>query len=1275
MVDFNPTYRNRRKNFYTDKGPDLMSIGSIVQVLKSTTNSFDHNFTPTLIPVSGTTAYGVQSGSGSPQTNPEYQYEGYLYCDGAEYYIKDYPALFEIIGNDYGGVASDGIDVLTGGTGYTGSTYTVTISAPPTGTNQVFPSITPVQATASVVVNSGVIQGIEVLNPGKGYNPASPPTVTINGTPGSGATFSVRVSSINGQIQAILKTNVWDFWPSDMGTFKVPDLKAKRIVGNGPVYGSNSANVGNSDLGVGVNTINGKWYVDEESQKGQFSLGSITTIGYDNVQDTIEASIIGSQVIRVKLQEKKLAGAPQHSHYLFHSEAPQDTNYAGKVSGDRYLPAYKPATGKVNNFLPPGGIAYSHTHVLSKAPILDSSVGTYDIYNWSGGDGNSGSIKTPNYYYASGGAGAGTYQLITSTGTPLNKKFSAASTVGGRTVNTAGIPIYATTTVEQATPGSYTATVPSDLSQVTVTLIGGSGSGAVYTQQGNNGTASTFSIGSSGSIILATGGAGNRGNAATTSTGGAGGTYPGYTITGSSSSSATIIATASSGTGGTGGSGPYWIKDLTDPSVAPTGANSSGGATPAPGYTGSGGKTRFISDANVAVSGGTYTWSSATSAGNEFNWTSSISNGNYKLTGIQFTVAGGGGANCGNFGGNGCGAAGTAGAGKVFTATYKVPTTGIQFKFQPGQAGAVYAGSANAAHSGVGGIAGNGYESNDGGGGGAATVVRLVAGNVIIAGAGGGGGGGGYGEGVCGQNGLDNTNPGDNVIETGTSLQTGGGSTGGSYGCTGGGGGGGGGGVGRPTDTAGGQAGAGGGGDGGHEEGYGGIRGVSAIRTDYMNSPSSQSNTNTGNGYVSVTQYEDRSYWTSGGGGGSAGGYVKFTLPASVLSGQSSVSYTVGSGGTGVSQSGYTSSNGANGYTKIEWQRITGYEGGTENITVGDVFIAGTGDNDNGVNFFSTGSGTGSTTGFKIPTAQVPTVVFEGGGGGTGATATATVSNGVVTGLSLTTSGSGYTSAPRVRLLGGCGVNNHATVGINATTGALQNLTLVSSTAATHYLKFGGTQQVRYVTTATVDAEDIQRVTVKVARGNGVNGGDTPENGGDELLLYYNTDQTLTFPQSNFIGILVPLATQNEIDTNYDGTGTGTDPTKWYTYGLDIPTGAQTENTRFQIRQNRSAPTGSNDNSTNGDHFGILELNYEYKETTALTFVASDGQIPVADDQQQYSVGGPINSTYPSGIFANDITFTLSSSTPIIPVASLDPDIVIPLIEPYFLVKYLIKAY
>jgi len=1274
MPDINPVYRNKRKFFYVDKGPDLMSIGSIVQVLKSTTGSFDHSFVPALVPASGTTAYTNISGSGAPQNNPEYQYEGYLYCDGGEYLIKDYPALFEVIGNDYGGVASDGLDVLTGGSGYTGSSYTVNISAPPSGSAQVFAGVTPVQATAALVITGGVVQGINVLNPGKGYNPSSPPTVTISGSPGSGATFKIRINGQNGQIQAITKSNVWDYWPDDMGTFKVLDLKAKRIVGNGPVYGSNSANVGNSDLGVGLNTINGKWYLDKASQSGQFALGSITTIGYENVVDTIEAVIIGSQTIRTRLQEKKLAGAPQHSHYLFHSEAPLDTNYAGKVSGDRYLPSYSAGTGKISNFLPPGGIAYSHTHVLSKAAIQNSSVATYDIFNWSGGDQASGSIKNPGFYYASGAAGAGSFQNVTTTGTPINKKFSSGSQIGGRTVTTEGIPIYSTTTVTQSTPGNYTYAVPAAFNKITVTMQGGAGSGGVYTQQGNNGTATTFSVGG-GSIILATAAAGNRGNAASLSSGGTGGAAPGYTITGSSSTSASILGTnPSSGVGGgTGGSGPYWVKNLLNPNVSPPGppaAESTGGQglTVLSTNTGTNGKSRFISDANVSVPSGTFNWSSNVT----HTFTSSLTNSNYQLTGIQFTLAGGGGRNCGNFGGNNCGTAGTGGPGKVFTATYKVPAVGIVFLLQPGQQGVPYAGSANAAHSGVGGIAGDGHVNNDGGGGGAASVIKLQSGNVIIAGAGGGGGGGGFGEGTCGQNGNNNTNPGDNVVETTQALQTGGGATGGAYGCTGGGGGGGGGGCGRLTDTAGGSAGAGGGGSGGHEEGFGGIRGVSAIRTDYFNSPTSQSNTNTGDGYISVTQFENRSYWTSGAGAGSAGGFVRFSLLSSVLTGQSSISYTVGSGGSGVSQGGVSSGDGTNGQIKLEWQTQTGTEGGVPTVTVGDVYIAGSGNNDNGVNFYTTGTGTGSTAGFKLPTTQVPTVVFEGGGGGTGATASVTVLNGVVTGISLTTAGSGYTTIPRVRILGGAGVNNHATVGLNTTTGALNNLVLVSSSAPTHYLKFGGTEQTRFVTTATVDAEDIQRVTVKVCRGNNINGGERPENGGDELLLFYNTDQTLNFPQSNFIGVLVPLPTQAEIDSNYDGTS---GDTKWYTYSLDIPTAAQTENTRFQIRQARSAPTGSNDNSGANDNFGIVEMNYEQKEVTSLVFVPSEGQIPVADDQQQYNIGGPANSIYPAGIFANDVTFTLSSSTPIIPIAALDPDNVIPLIEPYFLVKYLVKAY
>ena len=119
MVATNPKYRNRRELYYTDKFPDSQGIGTIIQVLKSVEGSFDHEYVPAIVPSleGGTTAYTEIAGDAEPENNPEYQYPGYIYCDGSEYYIHDYPALFEAIGNDYGGTASDGIDITDGGAG------------------------------------------------------------------------------------------------------------------------------------------------------------------------------------------------------------------------------------------------------------------------------------------------------------------------------------------------------------------------------------------------------------------------------------------------------------------------------------------------------------------------------------------------------------------------------------------------------------------------------------------------------------------------------------------------------------------------------------------------------------------------------------------------------------------------------------------------------------------------------------------------------------------------------------------------------------------------------------------------------------------------------------------------------------------------------------------------------------------------------------------------------------------------------------------------------
>ena len=175
-VAINPKYRNTRENYYSAKQPDSQSIGTIVQVLKSTDYSYDHQYVPSLLPNSGgSTKYDEVTGDAEPEINPEYQYPGFIYCDGAEYNIIDYPALYEAIGNDYGGIASDGIDVITSNLGWTG-TITGLIDPPPSGENQIFEDIPPVQATCEIIVAANQIVGIETLNPGRGYDVNNPPT-------------------------------------------------------------------------------------------------------------------------------------------------------------------------------------------------------------------------------------------------------------------------------------------------------------------------------------------------------------------------------------------------------------------------------------------------------------------------------------------------------------------------------------------------------------------------------------------------------------------------------------------------------------------------------------------------------------------------------------------------------------------------------------------------------------------------------------------------------------------------------------------------------------------------------------------------------------------------------------------------------------------------------------------------------------------------------------------------------------------------------------------
>ena len=254
------------------------------------------------------------------------------------------------------------------------------------------PSDTHIQAQGEIasVDANGAITGFTITNFGKGYS--SPPTVSFTG--GTGAQAVVRINSETGSLQQITQSNVLEHYGDlYLGTFKVPNLIAKKVVGNGPVYGDNSPTIGNSPMGVGAS--GGKWYLDKSSQDEYFSLGRIVTSGYANVSETISCTVIGSHTVKFTMREEDLGGVPQHNHTYFSSQ-PLDDQEVALSSGDRYLKGYTLGRGKSVKWTPTDqGTKLTHKHGLVRRPNPDGSVATYDVWDWQGGAASVGSLQNP----------------------------------------------------------------------------------------------------------------------------------------------------------------------------------------------------------------------------------------------------------------------------------------------------------------------------------------------------------------------------------------------------------------------------------------------------------------------------------------------------------------------------------------------------------------------------------------------------------------------------------------------------------------------------------------------------------------------------------------------------------------------------------------------------------------------------------------------------------------------------------------------------------------
>ena len=1109
----------------------------------------------------------IQTVSSNSASDPDNQYPGFLYCDGATVNAQDYPLLYEVLKDNYGG---------------------------------------------------------------------------------TGGSF-----------------NKSDFGSASAITFDLPDYKTRKLVGAGggvqgggsPVSGSVISSVGNTG---------GKWYFSKSEQQQLMDIGSVVVGGYDNVVEFVGATLSGEVTMKVgPLQEKMISAVPEHEHAVLTSEAPEAGAFegAGYVLDDHSV-GYKNGTGSVNYFIPSGGVPLFHSHGITDYIITDPNASTYGNVSGIGtkvemsitqaafntvddtvtitahgmATGHKLRVKTNPatnpavMTYAPGNPPAGstinvnfavntewwvikidndTIKLctskynalrgyfvdITTTGDSatmvLEVGYNAAGNFPGEPVTTITTPAPTTYDIddnyviggkpitlpgdsfsnvewfdEQITGGTYS--IPASTNdQTPVEAIagycaGGGGVGASTDIVGAAGLDSYYEVAFSGytyKMVATGGGGGVRGDQG--GAGGSGGTGKVEVI---QSGSVVQTVTLTAGMVGTStvltGGASFRLESFYAGNDGGAGGSGTGGTGAASaligGSGGNGSRTLYTGSNNVVTE-----WTSGTNGGSV---TYQIPN-NYPVSQVQAELKGGGGGSGGTGDGGANWYAGDGGHGKHVIANINTFA---------GQSLTIYVGNGGSAGSGrnpgakgagfsEGGNGGSGTGGGGGGGGGGSSCISIPSGPLIGAGGGGGGGAAGDSTQLSSMNGQPSAS--QDAFQSVSGCFAGSGNNGGNSVCTGGGGGGGGGGVGAGAGIGGG----GGGGNGSNavKPGFGGTRGQSSLVSGQsivaQGDATNGGDVNIGqqidgsDGYVKLTVEENTTYYGNAGGGGGSGCYFTWKLED-----LSSVSVN---GGTMIVGNGNE-----DGRARVGYAVVTSDSPNTGTSTTVGLFDAAS----DSVDYVNSGNGSGANGGFISPDTQ-------------------------------------------------------------------------------KYLRFFGDEANRWARTIAYNASQsnpagtvTEKVRFEVVRGNGSNGGETPN---EPLELFGSNDGGGSY-------------------TKFGTISTSGGATTWEDVDVVIPTTYRVSNLLMEVRQVR-ASTGNADE----DNYGIGKVTMIHAEGEVTTYVTQAGRIDLGVEYIQEVIppqGDPINS---AGITVNDGKFTLSSAVKLNVIPSLQPDIDIPLVTRYHLVKYMIRAY
>jgi len=445
------TYRNSFANYFSDKTGNHAPVGSILPVFADLNLATEE---------------------------PEYTYPQHLYCDGKTLNIRDYPELYSIIENRYGGSESVAKtqNNQPGGLRRSyiinnklffqfyydptnnkanvkrpypfGSVFRFSTATNPYGA---FPSAgifnqntfySLVQPTENIVANQQLNEFA--------YEITLPDNVDLSTVTSSDYTKDFTGSDIHPLIIIQKSFNLSDY-PYNIGTFNLPDYRQRKILGFGNVNGAGTSTPENA-VNNFVGQTGGQWYIAKDSliNSGEFFvIGDVRTTGYTSISADISAYITGTVKYQVgPMDDYTFPFPPAHGHRILSVEVDQTKqSEQGPTEVDKFAVNYIDSRANIEIFEPNGsaGGALGHAHGLIGVPLQNTQTATY---------GNTNGIGE-----TAGTTGDAQYQYMVSESASVNvTSMTYDGATGYITINTDGahnLSINDIVTVNGAAPSAY----------------------------------------------------------------------------------------------------------------------------------------------------------------------------------------------------------------------------------------------------------------------------------------------------------------------------------------------------------------------------------------------------------------------------------------------------------------------------------------------------------------------------------------------------------------------------------------------------------------------------------------------------------------------------------------------------------------------------------------------------------------------------------------------------------------------------------------------------